>query len=298
MSKVFIIGLVFIYSLTLSAQKGDEVEATNHRAIDEKVVELNRLGDSLLNALKFKDRLIADTSFIKLFSRTLRMPSAYTYNFDTLTFIKQLKSNDSKFRLFTWALAFPNSTYRYRGVMMLPSGEYNGECKLLPFNDAGESLDSASRHTGILQRNKWVGCLYYDIISHRVKDKTYYTLLGWDGYRAISHRRIIEVISFNESRDIDFGADIFLVGNKTMNRVVFEYNAEASMVLNYIPNLKVISFDHLVPPESTKDGTPPLFTYVPDGTYDYFQLKKGKWIFMDGEFFEKNKGKIIKEAGK
>jgi hypothetical protein len=38
-----------------------------------------------------------------------------------------------------------------------------------------------------------------------------------------------------------------------------------------------------------------FYTYVPDGTYDYFIWKKGKWVFQE-ELFGNFK-EPIKEAG-
>lgn len=293
-----VIWLLLLGTAGLQAQGGAAkktiIDPAALQELKEAEAELKILGDSLVNAWSLPNRLQADTAFIRRFARVLRRPAAYNYTFDSLTFLKDLRPSDNSFRMITWPLAFPNGTYRYHGVIIKPGAEEN---TLYPLRDYAARLDSAAR-MGILTADNWFGGVYYALAEQKHKKKTTYTLLGWDGYRELSRRRMIDVLRFDEEGRPTFGAPIFHVGKLRFNRIVFEYNGQATMLLNYLPSLRAISFDHLVPPQTTRDGTPPPYTWVPDGSYDYFEWKKGYWEFQEGELFERHKGKQIREAGK
>jgi hypothetical protein len=57
--------------------------------------------------------------------------------------------------------------------------------------------------------------------------------------------------------------------------VIFEFDNKAAMTLRFEPQKKIITFEHLAPPHKIfiNDFT----KYMPDGSYDYYKLKKGMW---------------------
>ena len=75
-----------------------------------------------------------------------------------------------------------------------------------------------------------VWALYYKIIPVIKKNKTYYTLLGWDGNDMFSNKKIIEILEFKKSK-LQFGNSMFVYPNqRTKKRLYF----------NIISNLHVI----------------------------------------------------------
>jgi hypothetical protein len=44
----------------------------------------------------------------------------------------------------------------------------------------------------------------------------------------------------------------------------------------------MITFDHLIPQDPSTEGI--YYTYVPDGSYEAFQWKHGKWNYISSVF--------------
>ncbi len=123
----------------------------------------------------------------------------------------------------------------------------------------------------------WYGAQYYTIVP--VMGITpYYILLGWKGYTDKSTKRVIDVLSFKGDQPV-FGMPIFEGNGKKRNRVVFQYARQASMLLKHVPAQNLIVFDNLAPPDKRNKDQPE--TYGPDLTYNGYQLKTGKWTYVD-----------------
>jgi hypothetical protein len=84
-----------------------------------------------------------------------------------------------------------------------------------------------------LADTSWFGAVYFDLITTKNENITYYTLLGWDGKDIYSKRKIIEPITFkrNSGRP-SFGASIFHK-EKQLKRMIFEYAPTASFNLKW-----------------------------------------------------------------
>jgi hypothetical protein len=128
----------------------------------------------------------------------------------------------------------------------------------------------------ILHYPNWYGCLYSDIIETQDMGKTYYTLLGLDFNNGLSHKKYIEVLTFNPQGIPSFGAPIFVDETGIKSRVVFEYSAKSVLHLKYHSDINKIIFNWLYPivPEKRNDKS----YYVPDTTYDGYEFKYGKWM--------------------
>lgn len=282
--------LISLFSLgTLSAQVKPEnmpfpAQTDSLQAYEKK---LKAIGDSMVDAKFQYTRIKALTQYIPTLVQALKFRGSYDYPFADLTFMQKLEPEDHSFRLYSWLLKYDDGTFRYYGAIQFP-GE---KLKLIPLRDYSEKLDSAVQEL-VLDKDTWFGAFYYNIFTSEIKGKKYYILFGFDGNTSGSNKKLIEVLSFDDKNQPVLGAPIFEKDGKTLSRVIFEFNEEATMLLNYIPDQNLITLDHLVPPNPDSEGF--YFTYIPDGTYDYFLFKNGKWIFQNKELFKKYK---IKEAG-
>lgn len=86
---------------------------------------------------------------------------------------------------------------------------------------------------------------------------------------------------FKEGK-VFFGAPLFKEDKKIKYRKVLQYNANAIVTLKFHPEKNLIVFDHLVPPSPANEGK--QWTYIPDGDYDYYKIKRGKFIFGNNVF--------------
>ena len=130
----------------------------------------------------------------------------------------------------------------------------------------------------VLNKDMWYGALYYKLISPKKKKNDYYTLLAWDGGKPNSIVKIIDVLQIKND-SIFLGKDIFINGKEKKNRVIIEYNANTSASVRYDEKQNRIVLDHLIPLKENQEGFDQF--YVPDGSYDSYNYKNGKWIFKE-----------------
>jgi hypothetical protein len=240
---------------------------------------LKMLGDSMVDGSHEFVRMDAVTDFIPLFVKTLGFAGSYNYPFDSLFFMKILQAPDKSFRLYNWALKFDNHSYRYYGALQLQGDDL----QLIPVYDYSEKIAAVKDLEYMeLENDRWFGALYYDIGMMKNKNAKYYILLGWDGDDLLSDKKLIEILWFDDEGCLKFGAPVIEEGRDMKYRKIFQYNPDAIMVLRFEKELELISFDHLVPPDAKSRGK--FWTYIPDGTYDFFEIKKGKLIFGENLF--------------
>ena len=219
--------------------------------------------------------------FIPELVSTLQIKSSYDYPFDSLRGISIVKPKDNSFRMFTWQFVDNMGNHRYYGAIQLYSDK---ELQLIPLFDASDTM--AFQTQQILGSKNWFGATYYKLMEHKVKGKKYYTLFGYDGGDRWTKRKILEVLHFEDQKPV-FGAPLFefvdTTGNVTkLNRFFLEYKNDATVRLNYNQDRQQIVYDHITPFDERYQGL--QFTYIPDGTYEGFEFKKGKWNWVEKIF--------------
>lgn len=276
---VFMISLVFCAKSI--AQSDEPTSLADSLASME--IQMMGLGQEMINSPAEDTRIITCYQLVKLLVKAFRTDSSFYYPFDSLKTISILKDPEHMFRLFSWNLRLDNGYYRYFGVIQINKDYFDKnkipyERTYFPLRDRSDS--AAVPDDSIFDSEHWYGCLYYEMIPVKVKKKVYYTLLGWDGSDVRSNKKIIDVLTWDEGKPI-FGGPIFKLKSTQdeiiiKNRLVFEFNNAANMLLRYLPKQKIIVYDNLVPPNPSADGKKE--TYVPDGSYDYLIFsKKGYW---------------------
>ncbi|MEX0967076.1 MAG: hypothetical protein WD077_07550 [Bacteroidia bacterium] len=294
MLKYFLIPFLFIL-LTTRAVHGqadfpEELSQPQTDSLMKYEMMLKEIGDSMLGGQSEDVRANAVMKYIPLLVKTLKFRGSFDYPFDSLKFMKKLKPEDQSFRIYNWNLQFDDQTFRYYGAIQL---DYKNRLMLFPLFDRSDNIPDSLAEDTILTHENWYGAQYYALIEEKHKRQKFYTLLGWDGSTHISNKKIIDVLTFNEQGLPVFGAPMFEWGEDTVKtRVIFEFSNQAVMALDYLPRHNIITYDHLSPPDEKSKGK--KFTYVPDGSYDYFIYKRGKWIRKE-LLFETYKKKIEME---
>lgn len=248
---------------------------------DNNFLQLKSCEDSLakiayhiVNAENSTLRQSAIYHFDKLLKETLEKDDAFSYPFDSLKYISVLKPRDKSFKIFTWHLLKDDKTYKYFGYIHIKT--QNG-IKLFKLIDQSENI--LQPEDTILNCQNWYGAHYYEIIEKKYKGKNHYTLLGWDGNNNFTSKKIIDVLTFNNDFEPEFGAPVFELKNKKKFRYIFEYDAKAVFLLRYNVKKKMIVHDHLSPQKPELEGM--FMFYGPDMTYDGLKFKKGKWNLVE-----------------
>lgn len=280
---------MLFYNFTY-AQNDDAISSDSLKFYELK---LKAIGDSMLDGKSQMARVKSVVKFIPLLVKTLKLDGSFYYRFDTLKFMYTFTPSDEKFRLYNWNVKFADGTFRYYAVLQM--NPENG-FKLIPLYDKVEKeyfhVDDTTFNS-----ESWYGAQYYQLFHKRIHRKDYYFMLGWDGYKLSSTRKIIEVLSFDEDGKPVFGAPLFKIGDELKYRMIFEFKPDAIMTLKYDPERELIIYDNLVPPNENSKGK--YFTYVPDGTYDFLKFNKRKdyWEKEEMLFNEKKDSSPAEDAG-
>ncbi len=197
----------------------------------------------------------------------------FWYDFPSLKNVGKILSSDNQIHMYTWNILLSDGTPQYYALFQ--HYDYNAVYLM----SQGESKIPAT--TGYVAEKDWYGALYYDIHPIKFKDKEMYLVFGLmtstDGE---TQHKVIDVMSFSK-KAIKLGAPSFITpwtGKKKQHRVVFEYDKNAQMTLEYNKKKKTITFDHLVPARQTADGKE---VKAPDGSYDALVFKKDIWTYKE-----------------
>ncbi len=257
------------------------------------------LGDSLVGARRYEDREAACVAFIPTLVKALKTPGSFDYPFDRVRSLSVVRSDDERFRVFTFQMMLWDRTYRYFGAIQFA----DEDLKLRPLIDGSLFMTDSMALTRQLDPDNWYGALYYGMTMRKYKGERYYFLLGFDGQDMFSSRKLVDVLHFDKEGRVHFGAPMLEVPEPTLtdaefemglkpkersgpaaftHRFFLEYKTEASASLRYDPELELIVFDHLIPENPLSAGI--RSTYVPDGTYEGFRWEKGEWRYVEKVF--------------
>ena len=205
--------------------------------------------------------------FFHQFLQVLQQSGTYDYPFDKLKHIGKIYSPDHHIRVYTWNIPVGMDGDLYFGCIQYYA-KNDKVYRIVPLHSNGtdQTVDSL----------KWHGALYYEIVESKHAGQKYYTLLGFDFNTAFSNKKVIDIIAIDPFGELYFPKDLFFYNNKPMDRIVFEYNEQARMILRYDKSLKMIVFDHLAPDKPSQEGNYQF--YGPDMTSDGLKFEKGVWV--------------------
>ena len=251
----------------------------NPAAFKQREDSLKKYSFDIVNAEDASSRFRADSQFIRSLVRALKLPYSFDYPFDSLQTISRLYAPDSSFRIFTWQFKKDDLMYLQEGAIQM--NEPDGSLKLFPLFDA--SMFTSKPLDSIRTRRNWIGAIYYKIILKTWQGKKYYTLLGFDDFSETSNKKWMEVLTFSPEGEPLFGGPYFSFQEDSIRkpahyRFNIEYKKEAGTRFNYDPQMDMVVYDDLIPENNEPQK---LDTYVPDGDFEAFQWKNGKWVHVE-----------------
>lgn len=215
--------------------------------------------------------------FGKLLEASLKQPYSFTHVFDSIPYLKVLASPDGMLKIYSWAVPDERAgAYKYYGIVQHKRMNKENPLSDVFFLEDVKSELMLPEHEE-LSYPRWFGCIYYELIEKHDMGNTAYTLIGFDFNNTITHKKYIEVLSFNKQGFPVFGKPLFLEDKEGLkSRIIFEYTTQSVMTVRYMPELDKIVFNFLYPivPEKKNDKR----YFVPDVSYDGFEFKFGKWM--------------------
>ena len=269
-----------IFAQTPRAQSLDNASFDQIKIVEDT---LGALGFLMVNDSLPEHRFGACKKFIPKLVQALKNKNSFNYSFDRLNTISILYPPDSTFRIITWQLYVDKNTYHQYGAIQMNTSDL----KLHRLLDRpGNPINI---ETTELNSEQWLGAVYYNIYQFETPDGPQYLLFGFDGKSFFSKRKVLDVLKFRNGKPF-FGSPVFVKQTENQpsiiqTRLVLNYSAESSVKLNYDLHLEMIIFDHLTQQPSPFPGED--FTYIPDGTYEGYQLKNGILEYQEKIFDHK-----------
>lgn len=238
--------------------------------------DLAVLLDSLRNSRTNQQKEKWNTQFKTLIDQTLHEPSIFDISFTKLRTLGVIDSPDKLVRIVNWNVEQDDGTQKYYAYVVHRNSLKDTKIKVIELIDKSFLLTAKPEET--LAADMWYGALYYQIIPVEKANKTYYTVLGWDGGTRMSNTKLIDVIYFT-GNSMKLGYPLFKSGETTAKRLFYEHSEKSVMSLRYEPEYKRIIFDHLMPETPTMVGFYEF--YVPDMSYDAFILDNNRWVLKE-----------------
>jgi hypothetical protein len=232
--------------------------------------QLEGLSYNILNAKDKVERITSCYYYIQTLKKALSIPNSFDYDFNSIQTVSAIRSEDERFRIFTWNLLLDSGKYMYFGAIQMNNSD---SLELYGLYDSSEY--NRDIIYGQFDNRHWMGALIYQMHHYTHKRKDYYITFGWDGQDAKTTRKIIDVLWFDEEGKPNFGEEIFDFDGDLQSRIIFDFNDRAAMTMRYDKNEQAILFANLVPINPMMVGI--YENYVPDGTYDFLKLEKGIW---------------------
>lgn len=274
MMRSLLLAILF-FPLVISAQ----IKEADLAKLQTAEADLRDMALAFAIAPTDTDAINMNYRFIPKLVTALKVENSFEYPFDSLVNIVIHYPDDRSFRVITWQLQLRSGIHRYFGAIQMKGNELN----LIPLVDKTDKIRSPQDTT--LDPKCWYGAVYYNILQHKYKGTTYYTLMGYDGNDLWSHKKFIEVWTI-EKGNIVMGVPIFELTDeyetfmpKNITRFIHEFKFDAKLPMNWSEEDNMIVFGHTIPEQ--EEASELGFTRVPDGTYDGFKWENGKWVLYE-----------------
>ncbi len=272
--------MLFVLGLALTARGQGRFDSLTLEKMHGMEMQLLGMGDSMISDSSETVRIRNAYLQIPVLVEILKIPGSFHYPFDSLRAVSLTYAPDSGFRVFTWQFRLNSGRYRHLGAVQLNSDSL----RLIPLFDASDFMETPE--DSISGPRKWYGAMYYKAMMQLSGDTAFYYFFGYDPNDPFSTRKLVEVMHF-EDGELILGARKFYFPGRDSNlyqaRFFIEYKKDVSASLNFDDSRNMIIYDHLVPLNPLSEAGADR---VPDGTYEGFEYKNGRWEHVSKVFHE------------
>ena len=278
MKPLLLFTLLIFNTFSIDAQPTLKAERISLKKWEDS---LKQYSTQIVDGKNASDRFTADSIFTKILVRALVIKNSFYYPFNSLENISKLFSPDSSFKIFTWQMIINENMIRQHGAIQMKTAD--GSLQLLPLIDKSDII--INQEDTVTNNRSWMGAIYYKIITTKNGNTRFYTLIGYDENNIRSTKKIIETLEFINGEPI-FGSHLFSFSEDSKNhpplsRYILEFKKNTGARVNYDSELGMIILEHL---ESETNEPSKKWTFIPDGDYEGFKWKNGKWLHINKVF--------------
>ncbi|MEG1910716.1 MAG: hypothetical protein RR190_07075 [Bacteroidales bacterium] len=249
---------------------------------------------ALIHSTDEAHRLLYSDKFTKEVIEIVKNDSKFNFPFDSIANLRSFVAKDKSFRIINWVILKDEGLVTHKAIFQI-FNKNEKKYEIVELQDLSAQCENPEQFVGDAEH--WFGALYSQLVETQYNDKTYYTLLGWNGSDALCNRKVIESLYIKSNGDLVFGSPLFKMGKTLQKRVIFRLGKMYDMILRYdyqsypkkiaskkkgvAPSLhsipaNLIVFDRLVPLKSHLQNE--FSFYLPiGGIYDAFFFEQGKW---------------------
>ncbi len=212
------------------------------------------------------------------FRECLTSWDSFFYDWSNIKYAGIFTSQDNQVKIYSWYLENNSGEYDYYGFIQRLTGKKKNKQHIDVFglHDHHRGVNNPET-ASMSDTSNWYGCLYYAIRSFQKRRDNWYVLFGYDFNTIYSHKKLLEVLTFDRKGNPVFGGN-FITEKKSLTRYILEYSAELVMSLRYDEHLNMIVFDHIEPFQPIFKGN--FRFYGPDGSYDGFSFDDGDFLYL------------------
>ncbi len=257
---------VVLNSLALMSSVGLKAQTTKSAGVE---IQIDSLFVRLAKATESDVQDRVNDSIYTFIIDKLSDGKVFAPAFDSRRFGRVL-SSDKKVCIYSWNYFNRKQGMIFNMIMQTKQGKVYSSIK------AEAYVPNPLEKLGI---EKWYGALYYRIEKFKMHRKEYYLLLGWSKVDVSTQMKIADVLSFENGVPV-FGEGLFTKDGETFHsRLIFRYDWQVQMSLDYDKRKKSIVFDHLSPMQSSYPFEEPR--YAPDMSVDAYKKKKSSWRYKE-----------------
>lgn len=247
----------------------------------EEFKDLLFYSDVAVNAKHADNRLRANRVFVEQFEKLIERPNSFSYQFEDIPFLTCLMPPDSSFKLLSFSVMDEQDRTTNHCYLIQQSNNRVTSMKPVSFLDDLEYE--------ILDAQSWLPALYYHIIPYQFKGENVFLLFGYTQLDKYEKRKVLDVLSFQDAEPI-FGKELFIKKQKdrrdiVKTRLMFQYSADISLMMQHDKNYKSVVIDHLMEVRSKIPGAK-RNVLVPDGTYISYAITEEGLIYNNMLFDE------------
>ncbi len=258
--------------------------AQNPKQIDDRIDSIISIMSQVKQAPNDSVRLVLGQKAALFLEQILMYPMNWKLDYSRLKkAVSVQESQDNRVKVFTWGVPYHDDMRYFGFVLYYDKKSHEGY--FFQLKDKSDKIKHPEQK--YLTPDQWYGCVYYDIRTFKYRRRRVYVLLGADPDGKLLNRKIIEFLTIRRPGLPRFGYPVRDEFGHPVKRFIFEYNNQASMLLTWNKDLKMIIFDHLSPSKPKFKGLHQF--YGPDFSYDGLKFVKGKFIYkMDLDVRDKN----------
>ena len=247
----------------------------------QNIEKINLIFEKILNEKNDSVKFILNDSIKTILTDVFEYENSFSTDFKQVKYVGKITSKDNLVNIYTWNILLENSTM-FNCIIQ----QKNGKIDFLEQKNCYKPTENQT-----IYPHNWYGALYYQIVPFKRKYKTYYVLAGLGEYQSATKIKVLDVLDLHNDTLL-FGHPVFFKDNKIVHsRIVFEYDANAAMFLEYNEKKKRFEFDHLSPMRIEDDEVIPfgvdmsICGYKQNGDY---------WKFIDDLDVKNKRTKKVK----